>query len=260
MTPTLKTINDKVGLWIGIDDNSIDCAVFSPPYFVEDGYSLSLMTDVGDLLHRVLKPGARAFMNFGQVKDGFARPLHAALEVRRIGLEMCQTIAWIKAISIDGAPVRGHVTPLNSDHLLNYSWEYVFTYVKGRPPGNKLDRLSVGVPYAYKSNLTRGSRGKNGDLRCAGDTWFVPYPTTGKTDKKAHRHSYPEGLVTRCLKLAGLKPGQTVLDPFSGGGTTAVAAKKLGLNCVAIDRDPEAIKVTTERWEATSVNLTESSS
>ena len=66
--------------------------------------------------------------------------------------------------------------------MLNYCWEYVFTYTKG-VAGIPLDRCSIGVPFTDKSNTKRGTRGKNGDLHCAGDIWFIPYKTIKSRDK-----------------------------------------------------------------------------
>ena len=42
-------------------------------------------------------------------------------------------------------------------------------------------------------------------------------------------------------------PGQLVCDPFLGGGTTALSARKKGCGFIGCDVDPEAIKITQER-------------
>lgn len=242
-----------------LPSDTFDCAVFSPPYKTKDGYSSSLMAALGRLLARVMKPSTRMFMDFGQLREGFWRPLYAAMHLAagrldRIDdqesyvLQPGQTIAWVKSMAIDG-PVRGHCTPLNSAKTLNYGWEYVFTLWKG-PVEPDMDKLAVGVPYADKTNLTRGTRGKNGDLRCAGDAWFIPYKTTGATTKKSHVYEFPEELVERCFKVAGMRPGMTIYEPFLGGGTTAVVAKRMGLNVYATERDPATVEAAIDRWSA----------
>lgn len=228
----------------------VDVMVTSPPYKPEDGYSDALMVRLGALANEALCVGGRFFLNFGQLRDDFDRPLRAQRLIAGAGkdLRVGQTIVWAKSIAIDGAQ-RGHYQPLNSEKYLNYCWEYIFTYFKLEE--TPIDRLSLGVPYADKSNLKRGTRGKNGDLHCGGDLWFVPYKTTGKTRKKKHRHEFPEPLVERCLKVAGLKPGATVLEPFCGGGTTAAVSKRLGFNCITIDIEEDNLRDARERWEKT---------
>lgn len=239
-----------------IPDDSADLAVFSPPYFERDGATPNMLRALGALLARVLKPGARAFAVIGQISEAFERPF----EMRQCIVEGAQaaggylhtwqTIAWVKSMAANDEQ-KGHYQPINSPNILNYGWEFVFQFSKGLPEeARPLDRLSIGVPYTDKSNLDRGTRGKNGDLHCAGDAWwwFIPYSTTGKTTKKAHRHAYPEALVEKCIKVAGLDPGSAVLDPFIGGGTTADVARSLGHNVIAVDAEPGAIKALVEGW------------
>ena len=66
--------------------------------------------------------------------------------------------------------------------------------------------------------------------RNPGDVWSIatqPFP-------EAHFATYPIALPERCI-LAGCKPGGTVLDPFSGSGTTGAAALKHGRRYIGID-------------------------
>lgn len=237
-----------------IEDESVDLACFSPPYFDVDGATPTMFAALGKLLHRVLKPGARAFCVVGQVSEDFGRVFDMRTNIldgaKRAGgyLHTWQTIAWVKSVAIDDVQ-RGHYQPINSKNILNYGWELIFHFSKGLPEQvEALDRLSIGVPYADKTNLDRGTRGKNGDLHCAGDVWFVPYDTTGSTKKKAHRHSYPAELVERIIKVSNLDPGSTVFDPFIGGGTTADVARAFGHHVIANDADEANIKALIDGW------------
>ena len=256
-----------------VPDESVDLVVTSPPYASKHGYSIELMRATGNVLARVLKPGGRAFMNFGQLKEGLQRPFEAHAELERGSklpphtserwLHPQQTIIWVKSAAVGGwenkcecgnkwkEPItqRGHYQPLNSDQLLNYCFEYVFTYVKGVQSIAPLNRLGIGVPFTDQSNLKRGGRGKHGNLHCAGDVWFVPYDTTGPSKKKRHGHAFPLELVRRCIVLSGVPEGSVVFDPFMGGATTAIAARLCGMNAYSYDIDKESLRAGIERWK-----------
>jgi site-specific DNA-methyltransferase (adenine-specific) len=121
--------------------------------------------------------------------------------------------------------------------LLNYCWEHIFCFIK-KPTTTSLPlaRTKVGVPFTDKSNMSRGNRGKNGDLHCGGDIWWLPYETTGPSLKKEHRHGFPLELPKRVIKLSGIPKGSLVFDPFMGGGTTAIAARELGMMACGYDK------------------------
>lgn len=54
--------------------------------------------------------------------------------------------------------------------------------------------------------------------------------------------------------VASSNEGDVVLDCFAGSGTTLVAAKSLGRNCIGIDRSEHALRITQERLKSTSIN------
>src|SRR5262249_45760290 len=63
---------------------------------------------------------------------------------------------------------------------------------------------------------------------------------------KAHSTQKPEALLHRVL-LASTKPGDVVLDPFFGSGTTGAVAKRLGRHYIGIERDPDYVRVARAR-------------
>jgi len=71
----------------------------------------------------------------------------------------------------------------------------------------------------------------------------------GEDGKKAHPTQKPEGLLHRVI-LAATRPGDVILDPFFGTGTTGAAAKRLGRHYIGIERDPEYVKVAQKRIRA----------
>lgn len=243
-----------------IPDNSVDIAVFSPPYFKGDGWSPDLMASLGTLLVRVLKPGARAWMVFGPIQEGLLRPSRSAVilaDAAKGGLEEGQTFVWEKAWRVKNERgeevLSGQHSPINSTRLVTYLHEFVFQFI--RKPASEaldLDRYAPGltVAYADKTNLTRGTRGKRGDVKCGGDVWRVAYETTGHKKKKDHPHEFPEEIARRCLAISAVKPGMVAFDPFIGGGTTAVAAHKLGLDCIGGDANIKALQTTAARLKS----------
>ena len=62
-----------------------------------------------------------------------------------------------------------------------------------------------------------------------------------------HPAEKPVRLLRRLLQLTGAEPGDLILDPFAGGGTTAIAAKELGLRCVAIEAEERWCEVAAKR-------------
>ncbi|MGB6491464.1 MAG: site-specific DNA-methyltransferase [Methylovirgula sp.] len=80
----------------------------------------------------------------------------------------------------------------------------------------------------------------NEDCQMRSD-WFLPLCTgaerlKNKSGGKTHPTQKPEALLARAI-LAASSPGDIVLDPFFGSGTTGAVAKRLGRRCIGIERD-----------------------
>lgn len=93
------------------------------------------------------------------------------------------------------------------------------------------DHLGRGVPWEN----TNGKRN-------ARSVWTInTQPYSG-----AHFATFPEELPRRCI-LAGSAPGDTVLDPFGGSGTTGAVAIGLGRSAVLIDLNPKYVELARQR-------------
>ena len=93
----------------------------------------------------------------------------------------------------------------------------------------------------------------NEDTQVRSD-WFIPLCTGGERLKnedgrKVHPTQKPEALLARVL-LSSSNPGDVVLDPFFGTGTTGAVAKRLGRHFVGIERDPDYAAAARERIAA----------
>jgi modification methylase len=100
----------------------------------------------------------------------------------------------------------------------------------------------------------RAMKALNDDLQMRSD-WLLPICAGGERVKsadgsKAHPTQKPEALLYRIL-LACTKPGDVVLDPFFGTGTTGAVARRLGRRWIGIERETAYVKVAHERIDST---------
>lgn len=81
--------------------------------------------------------------------------------------------------------------------------------------------------------------------------WTLTAPNGDEKEFGKHPTQKPVGLLERCL-LASTHEGDLVLDPFLGGGTTAVASARLKRGCVGIELDEAHSKLSVKRLESES--------
>jgi len=211
---------------------SVDCIITSPPYKDSDGYTEQLMCDVLGQCWKLLKYNSLMFINFGHLAEDKLRPFRVATLAQEHGLKLQETFIWVK----------NHYRPIQGKRRVNNLTEFIFMFSKGEMP--ELDRLAVGIPYADKSNIGRYAQS---DLKCAGNVWYIPYDTIQSSEEKLHNDRFPLELPTKCLRLAGAKSGWTICDPFVGSGTTALAAKQLGLNFIGWELDKQHYEIAIRR-------------
>ena len=202
-----------------------------------------------------LTPAGSLFLNVGTTPT---KPWTAfdIANTARGHLELQNTIHWIKSIAIergesgptaglDRTLAVGHYKPINSERFLNECQEFIFHFSpRGRTP---LDRLAIGVPYQDKSNVARW-QGAGADVRCRGNTWFIPYSTIQNRKRdRPHPATFPPRLPRQCLQLHGLSRVALAMDPFLGLGSTAVACAELGVNFVGVEIDRTYLDEAIER-------------
>ena len=239
----------------GLPAESVDVVVTSPPYNLDLAYAsyrdrrneaeyLDWMVAVATALRRVLKPDGSFFLNISGSNSQPWLPFELIVRLRPL-FALQNHIAWVKSIAT-GADSVGHYKPVPGARFLHHMHEHVFHLTQdGRVA---LDRLAVGVPFKDKSNIAR--RGHARDLRCRGNTWFIPYGTVrSKAQKFDHPGTFPVDLPRWCIRLHGRKEA-VVLDPFAGAGTTLVAAALEGARGIGIELDPEYVAVAAERLAA----------
>jgi site-specific DNA-methyltransferase (adenine-specific) len=216
---------------------SVDLVVTSPPYNL--GVRYGKYSDRQDRqsyldwskawaahICRVLKPNGSFFLNIGAAPSSPMLPHEIVFQLRDLFV-LQNTIHWIKSIAI-AERTFGHFKPVSSKRFLNDCHEYIFHFTNtGRV---EIDRMALGVPYQDKSNISRWSHTSGSDLRCRGNTWFVPYETIQSREKeRPHPATFPVQLAEWCIRLHGASRVHTMLDPFLGIGNSAVAAKNCGV-------------------------------
>tara|TARA_B100000676_G_scaffold216656_1_gene213389 strand:- start:68720 stop:69865 length:1146 start_codon:yes stop_codon:yes gene_type:complete len=98
----------------------------------------------------------------------------------------------------------------------------------------------------------RAMKALNDDIQMRSD-WL--FPICGGSERikqdgrKAHPTQKPEGLLHRVI-LASTNPGDVILDPFFGTGTTGAVAKKLGRNWIGIDSETAYVEIAEKRINA----------
>ena len=249
-----------------LDEGSVDVIVTSPPYNIGIAYKthrdtlprgeyLDWMERVAIEAKRILKEDGSFFLNVGQKPTDPWVAMDVANRFR--GHFVLQNIIyWIKSIAIEKGLIGdysglaqdvavGHFKPIASPRFLHDCVEPIFHFTKKGDV--RLDRLAIGVKYQDKSNIGRWKWAKQ-DLRCRGNTWFIPYQTIWSRDKqRPHPATFPVLLPEMCIKLHGLAKTKLVLDPLIGIGSTALACQRLGVDFIGFEIDEEYIKEAERR-------------
>jgi site-specific DNA-methyltransferase (adenine-specific) len=255
-------LGDCLDVLSRLPDASVDVVVTSPPYNVgiqyrsyDDAMPRSEYLEwTGEWVRqaaRALAPDGSLFLNVGAIPTDPWTALDIAQAVRP-HLKLQNTFHWIKSIALDRENLAvGHYKPINSKRFVNDCHEFVFHFT---PLGNTpLDRQAIGVQYQDKSNVTRW-RQAAADMRCRGNTWFIPYETIQSRQKdRPHPATFPPKLPEMCLRLHGLSRVQLVVDPFLGLGSTAVACAQLGVNFTGIELDKDYLEEAVERTRGAGV-------
>lgn len=195
-----------------------------------------------------IKPGAPPAKNLLGI------PWRVALALQADGWILRQEVIWSKRScmpeSVTDRPSRSH------EQVFLFAKESQYWYdAEAIREGSDPDQTAHNERYAkvYAAQADRAaSTSQPGNVNSAGiharpgrpgrnarSVWHlstIPFPG-------AHFATMPPTLAERCV-LAGCKPGGTVLDPFSGSGTTGYAATKHGRRYVGVDLNAEYLDLS----------------
>jgi len=223
----------------------IDLVVTSPPYDslrAYGGHSWDFF-GVAWQLKRVLKPGGViVWVVADATEDGSetGTSMEQALHFKRLGLNLHDTMIWIK----DGGGAIG------SQLCYTQNTEFVFVFSKGLPKAVNLLRDKPNLS-AGKDKSGVGRRNANGEHKIERRTvsadfsrrnnWWIVPPERGE-----HPAVFPFALARDHIATWS-NPGDLVLDPFSGSGTTAKAAKELGRRFLGFEINAEYCAIAERR-------------
>lgn len=108
-----------------------------------------------------------------------------------------------------------------------------------------------GAKYTFNHQAMKGL---NEEKQMRSDWWLLSLATGSERIKdengeKAHSTQKPESLLYR-VTLSSSNPGDVVLDPFFGSGTTGAVAKRLRRNWIGLEREEKYIRIAKERIDA----------
>lgn len=199
--------------------------------------------------------GRPATPNGLKAKDLVGIPWRFAFAMQARGWYLRQDIIWAKP-----NPMPESVTD-----RCTKSHEYIFLLTKNSR--YYYDNEAVREPIKETTNGKTGVR-RSGDSKTRSrEHWGVPHDPQNviveydeikgankrsvwnvntKPYKDAHFATYPPELITPCI-LAGSREGDTVLDPFSGSGTTGEVALQNGRNYIGLELNPDYAKLCEKR-------------
>ena len=247
---------DNLSVMSKMDADSVDLVMTSPPYDnirTYDGYEFNYEKTI-EALYRVLKPGGIVVWI---VDDQFMETGRSGTSLRQ-ALYFQQAGFWIWDYMFYGSNKR----PLNNRRY-NRSVEFAFVFSKGEAKTVNLikDRKNK-WPEKPRHSWVRAPDGSKISKRTSGvkeygarmQVWNYKNSDLHNTEKIAFTHPaiFPDGLARDHIK-SWSNPGDLVLDPFCGSGTTLKQAKLLKRNYIGIDISKEYCNTAYIRTRQTSL-------
>ena len=220
-----------------IPENSVHLMVTSPPYSASKDYDenlsleeyLKLLKDVFIEVYRVLVPGGRACINIANLGRKPYLPLHSYIisDMLDIGYLMRGEIIWYKGVP--GSSCAWGSWKSASNPVLRDTHEYIMVFSKETPKRPKNDRINTITKDEFLENTQ--------------SMWSFQ-PESAK--KVGHPAPFPIELPYRLIQLYTFED-DIVLDPFSGSGTTAIAAVKSNRKFICCDTKKEYVNLSNDR-------------
>ncbi len=246
-----------------LPEGSIDLVFADPPFNIGYGYDVYHDRREADdylawseawirAVHRVLKPSGTFWLAIG---DEFAAELKVAAH-RAIGFHLRSWVIWYYTFGVNCKKKfsRSHAHlfyfvkdaknfTFNDDQIrVPSARQLVYADARANPSGRLPDDTWILRPHDVPDGFSADQ-----------DTWYVPR-VCGTFKERAGWHGcqMPEQLLGRIIRLCS-NPGDVVLDPFSGSGTTLVTAKKLDRRYFGFELSPDYAEQARKRLQETNI-------
>jgi site-specific DNA-methyltransferase (adenine-specific) len=237
-------------------EGSVDLVVTSPPYWNLKRYSqwpdyadyVSEMNEAWSLCVRALKPGGKLCINVGAIPVsksvlGFRHMLDPlsdfSMFLRGDGRAyIFSQIVWEK---VSSPRVTAFGTyPYPPGVLVSQNFEHIWVW-----------RKRGKMPPADRELRERGRMTKEEWAAwCANSVWRIPASSVWRDcPKEMHGAQFPAEVPRRLIRMYS-HVGDTVLDPFAGLSTTAVAAARCGRRFLMLEKNPEYVEASLRRLAA----------
>jgi adenine-specific DNA-methyltransferase len=241
---------DCLEAMLKLPNEFIHLTVTSPPYNIGKVYETKLPLETYlswcetwiSQVHRLTHPQGSFWLNLGYLSvphRAKAIPIPYLLW-NRIPFYLIQEIVWNYGAGVAGTKF---FSPRNEKFLwyVKNSDKYTFNLNEVRDP-------NVKYPNQKKNGKIKvNSQGKNPT-----DVWQFPKVTSGKNraskERTSHPAQFPLAVIERIIK-ASSNPGEIILDPFLGSGTTALAALPLNRSIIGFELNTEYCQIAVERIE-----------
>ncbi len=250
-----KIINGDSRKMLDLPDNSVHLAITSPPYWqlkdygtdnqigFHDSYEnyINHLNLVWAECYRVLHNGCRLCVNIG---DQFARAVYygryKVIPIREEIIKFCENIGfdymgaiiWQKVTTSNttGGGVQMGSYPYPRNGILKLDYEFILVFKKlGDGPKPTKEQKELSKMTAEEWN-----------------TFFAGHWNFAGARQNGHIAMFPEELPRRLIKMFSFV-GETILDPFAGSGTTALASKNTDRNSVGFEINPEFIPMIQQK-------------
>lgn len=266
------TEGDCLELINRLPDDTVDIVITSPPYWGQRASNgtgveedprtyLEFLTHVFLLIYPKLKQRGLLWINLG---DAYNTPVnwratdsrYSSLGPEQSGLSP-KNSAYVKPRAKRKAYIEGNVAWLRYGNLLALPYRLIVSLCdngylfRGEVIWRKLNAMPEGKcrrPHRQHESIYLLTKVEDHYFRIAPPVRSVWEFPNEKIEGAPHFSRFPEELPRRCIESYGVKGDDViVLDPFSGSGTTGIAARKIGCSYIGFEIDPLHVRASNDR-------------
>jgi len=233
-----ETPDGRAKLYLGdarqlpVEDESVDLVATDPPYgYADFGYwttdeAIEFYEIMGEQFNRIMRPGASLYlfpgwMFYCEARRAISEHLH-----------YLKTLIWDKRTF---TATRGDMATLTYHNIAE---PIILAYKPGASLTFNLEDVRVPTIHGDPRSNPAGKR--------PGDILSCIAVRNNAAEKTPHPTQKPEKLIERFI-MASSKPGELVVDPFVGSGTTCVVAYRLGRRTIGIDLKEEYLEMAKSK-------------